>query len=137
MNRGDIIRMAQEAGFNLENGFLLRVTGIDEDLERFAALVADAKAKRMHAEGMVTVGYMRQQIAAERNKVAQWMIDHSYATGHGDTVEDLLKELDWQVRESERNACAAVARQWDVDHPASNYGGCIANMIEARWQDAS
>jgi len=36
----DIIAMAREAGFNLEHGFLLRVTGIDEDLERFAALVA-------------------------------------------------------------------------------------------------
>jgi hypothetical protein len=31
--------MAREAGFNLEQGFLLRVTGIDEDLKRFEALV--------------------------------------------------------------------------------------------------
>jgi uncharacterized protein YoaH (UPF0181 family) len=91
----------------------------------------------MHAEGMVTVGHMRQQIAAERNKVASWMMAQGYATGHGDTTEDLLKELEWQVRESERNACAAIARQWDVDHPASNYGGCIANLIEARGQDAA
>jgi hypothetical protein len=43
MNREDIIRMAREAGFNVEKGFLLRVTGIDEDLERFAALVAAAE----------------------------------------------------------------------------------------------
>ena len=55
-----------------------------EFLERFAALVA----------------------AAEREKVAAWMIERSYATGHGDTVEDLLKELEWQARESEREACA-------------------------------
>ena len=33
--------MAREAGFNVEQGFLLRVTGIDEDLERFAKLVAE------------------------------------------------------------------------------------------------
>jgi hypothetical protein len=33
------IDMAREAGFNLEQGFLLRVTGIDEDLKRFEALV--------------------------------------------------------------------------------------------------
>ena len=39
MNREDIIRMAREAGFNVEQGYLLRITGIDEDLERFAALV--------------------------------------------------------------------------------------------------
>jgi hypothetical protein len=35
---------------------------------------------------------------------------------------------------AERNACAAIARQWDVDHQGSNYGGCIANLIEARGQ---
>ncbi len=43
MDRDSIIRMAREAGFNVEQGFLLRVTGIDEDLERFAALVAAAE----------------------------------------------------------------------------------------------
>ena len=32
----DIIAMARKAGFNVEQGFLLRVTGIDEDLVRFA-----------------------------------------------------------------------------------------------------
>ena len=34
-----VMDMAREAGFNVEQGFLLRITGIDEDLERFAALV--------------------------------------------------------------------------------------------------
>jgi hypothetical protein len=43
MNRDDIIRWAREAGFNIEQGFLLRVTGIDEDLARFAELVAAAE----------------------------------------------------------------------------------------------
>jgi hypothetical protein len=37
--------------------------------------------------------------AEEREKVARWMIQHSYATGHGDTTEDLLKELEWQIKE--------------------------------------
>ncbi len=57
--------------------------------------------------------------AAERNKVAQWMMAQGYATGHGDTTEDLLEELDWQITESwskvvvasveaEREACAKV-----------------------------
>ena len=43
MTRDEIIRMAREAGFNVDQGFLLRVTGIDEDLERFAHLVAAAE----------------------------------------------------------------------------------------------
>lgn len=32
-------------------------------------------------------------------KLARWMIRNSFATGHGDTLEDLLTELEWQVRE--------------------------------------
>jgi hypothetical protein len=67
---------------------MAREAGFDGDngsLRRFAALVA----------------------AAERNKLAQWMIDRSYATGHGDTTEDLLKELEWQVADR----CAEIADQ--------------------------
>ena len=47
MTREDIIHMAREAGFNVEKGYLLRITGIDEDLERFAALVASAERERI------------------------------------------------------------------------------------------
>ena len=39
-----------------------------------------------------------------RQKVAQWMIDRGYATGHGDTIEDLSRELDWQIEERIKNA---------------------------------
>ena len=47
-------------------------------------------------------------IETEREKVAAWMMRQGYATGHGDTVEDLLQELDWQIREQEREACAKL-----------------------------
>jgi hypothetical protein len=36
----------------------------------FAKLVADAEAKRMQDEGMVTIGYMREQVAKEREACA-------------------------------------------------------------------
>ena len=39
----------------------------------------------------------------ERNKLAAWMIERGYATGHGDSTEGLLKELEWQIEESVRN----------------------------------
>jgi hypothetical protein len=39
------------------------------------------------------------------------MMAQGYATGHGGTIEGLLNELDWQVRESEREACAQVAEK--------------------------
>ena len=76
MSREDIIRMAREAGFDphdMSDDFTCNL----EDIEHFAALVA----------------------ATERNKLAAWMIKHGYATGHGDTIEDLLKELEWQIEE--------------------------------------
>jgi 5,10-methylenetetrahydrofolate reductase len=43
MTRDDIIRMAREAGINVEQGFLLRFAGVEDDLERFAVLVAAAE----------------------------------------------------------------------------------------------
>jgi hypothetical protein len=30
------------------------------------------------------------------------MMERGYATGHGDTIEELLNELEWQVVERER-----------------------------------
>jgi hypothetical protein len=73
MTRDDIIRMAREAGmaYYWRTGEITYI----EKLERFAALVEDAQAKRMHNEGFVTVGHMRQQIAAEREAVASMVED--------------------------------------------------------------
>ena len=34
-----------------------------------------------------------------REELARWMREHSLATGHGETMEDLLAELSWQVRD--------------------------------------
>ena len=103
MNREDIIRMAREAGIGPVYGY--------ESIERFAALVT----------------------ATERNKLAAWMIERGYATGHGDTVEDLLKELEWQIAEREREACAKVCDVLAV-HPeyASDITKVAAQAIRAR-----
>jgi hypothetical protein len=59
--------------------------------------------------------------------VAKWMIDRGYATGHGDTIEELLKELEWQIRENEREACAKVCEAWVKDHAKTDnctYADC-------------
>ena len=108
MDREEIIRMAREAGL---------AYGSDEkplnSVTRFAALVA----------------------AAERNKLAAWMMRQGYATGHGDTVEDLLKELEWQIAEREREACAKVCDVLAV-HPeyASDITKVAAQAIRARGE---
>ncbi len=63
--------------------------------------------------------------------VAKWMIDRGYATGHGDTIEDLLKELEWQIRESEREACARVCEEYENDMGYGQPQKC-ADAIRAR-----
>lgn len=56
------------------------------------------------------------------NEIANWMIARGYATGHGDTIADLLQELEWQIAENwtrgmangvaeEREACAKVCEE--------------------------
>jgi hypothetical protein len=84
MNREDIIRMARN-----EYGIYAFTA---DSLTEFANLVA----------------------AAEREKLAAWMIQRGFATGHGDTIKDLLKELEWQIEErikNEREACARLCDQ--------------------------
>ena len=52
MTDGQIIEMARRAGFNVDQGFLLRVTGIDEDLARFAKLVAEKAWSEGYKQGI-------------------------------------------------------------------------------------
>jgi hypothetical protein len=106
----DIIAMARKAGPLISTPF-------DVWCERFAALAQ----------------------AAERNKLAAWMMAQGYATGHGDTIEGLLEELErevgfkraelWIKRISEavlaeREACAEktgeFARKWWSIHCETN-----------------
>ena len=96
MDREEIIRMAREAGCiprrHPEYDNDIQVFATPDVLERFAALVA----------------------AAERNKLAAWMIERGYATGHGDSIEKLLEELEWQIEErirNEREACAEACEE--------------------------
>jgi hypothetical protein len=107
MTRDDIIRMAREAG--LRSAVILHLYGGKEGALCDSEIEELAQIERLF--------HMAQ--AAERNKVAQWMIAKGYATGHGDTVEDLLQELEWQIAENwtrgmvngvqaEREACAKV-----------------------------
>jgi hypothetical protein len=48
-------------------------------------------------------------------EIARWMIARGYATGHGDSVEDLLGELEWQAREGKRRSSRRPKRIRDPD----------------------
>ena len=39
-----------------------------------------------------------------RERLAEWMIQHSFSTGHGDTFDALLTELSYQVRQLQKLA---------------------------------
>jgi hypothetical protein len=87
--REDIIRMARQAGFP---DYAMGLASEDawQKTELFAALVA----------------------TTEKQKVVEYMNSRAFATGHGDTIEDLLKEMEWQVAEREREACAKLCDGW-------------------------
>jgi hypothetical protein len=60
----------------------------------------------------------QEDAAAQREKVAHWMRSMGYATGHGDTIEEMLDHLGTQISEglevealTEREACAAICDQ--------------------------
>jgi hypothetical protein len=92
--------------------------------------------RRLHAENAALRAALEQQelpkgggnlppplagragAAAQREKVAHWMRSMGYATGHGDTIEDLLDHLGTQISEGleaevlmEREACADICYQ--------------------------
>jgi len=96
--------MARQAGVYTAHTELTLMAG----LERFAALVT----------------------AYEREECAKWMVERSYATGHGDTVEDLLKELEWQVAEREREACRLIV----LDNSDAEGICCTDDVLEALRQ---
>jgi hypothetical protein len=51
--------------------------------------------QRKHAY-LAGVEFVRRRALA---LICEWMIKNGYATGHGDSVEDLLHQLDWQLQE--------------------------------------
>jgi hypothetical protein len=78
-----IRELAEQAGWDMGD----EVDGFTTRLEKFAELVR----------------------ADERKKVAEWMTERGYTTGHGDTTIKLVRYLEWQVAEKERESCLKLA----------------------------
>jgi len=97
MTRDELIRMAQEAGFAVQKWD----DGVDEVMD----------GDNYHIQTDQVIDFANLVASAERNKVAQWIMARGYSTGHGDTVEDLLTEFNWQVREEERELCAQLCEE--------------------------
>jgi len=52
--------------------------------------------------------YEQGIVATEREKVVKWMTAKGYATGDGNSIEDLLKELEWQIEDRIKNIIQAL-----------------------------
>ena len=70
----------------------------------------------------------------DMNKLADWMIQFGFATGHGDTMEQLLDALGTEIVErieceveAEREACARVCEE-----PGWNAANWCVKAIRAR-----
>lgn len=72
-------------------------------------------------------------------KLAAFMLRNGFATGHGETVGDLLSELEWQVKERDAKtlrACAKLCRDYGeramAAHPSAQEAGAAArNLTDA------
>lgn len=75
------------------------------DLEALEQIAANHGCKCMCGMGsdcpqnQAVLAALREAVAWQREKLAKWMIANSFATGHGDSFDDLLRELSWQVKE--------------------------------------
>ena len=90
MTQDEIIEMARQASFTENSGFKRCFVCNPLSLEYFAKLVAEK----------------------EREVVANWIMDRGFATGHGDSIVDLLDQLEWQIAEKEREACAKICDEF-------------------------
>jgi hypothetical protein len=110
-----------------------------EDIIRWAREVEDY-ADTIYEKGEYHPGWLEvrdQRFAAlvataEKQKVVEYMNSRAFATGHGDTIEDLLKEMEWQVAEREREACAKVCL--NMEGMAGDYADKYAAAIRARGE---
>ena len=108
---------------------------IDKDMN-VTHLDMELCAKGPHnAYTALAMAIWNKAIETEREKVAQWMMQRGYATGHGDTIEDLLKELDWQIRESEREACAKACEE--ITNELSNWPAAYDVVTAETKQDST
>ena len=95
MNREEVISLAEEAlSIRMEDKVWTMST---THLEHFANAIANN----------------------QRAKLALWMMSQGYATGHGDSIEKLLEELEWQICEKLEKG---VRNEWGSQHAPEKEG---------------
>ncbi len=75
---------------------ILRSNGTTEHANAIAAAILELRE-------------LRESSAINLELVAQFMIQHSFATGHGDNIASLLGEFGWQISEHNKRFAAKDA----------------------------
>lgn len=83
------------------------------------------------AETPAFVLALQQRIDEQREKVATWIMSLGLSTGHGDTLEDLLKEAHWQVREYQQRIATLEAAISEMTTDPSAGGGVMKRLRAA------
>ena len=78
---------------------------------------------------------LRERLNTERVTVADWFMHRGFATGHGDAIVDMIDELEWQIAEKEREACAKMCDYVYDNIVTDEHIKAMAFKIRARGQE--
>lgn len=90
----DLRKAAQDA---LDTWDYRKKLGMEDVAEEMEALRAALQPDPM--QRLTDVQQEMEAIEAAKQRLLEIMRRNSLATGHGDTIDDALKELDWQLSE--------------------------------------
>lgn len=103
MKIGDLVRFANEK----DGGPVHRVVSVMSDslieLHDYGGYFAPHLF--VEADDVADIPVSDQTLHADR-EIVEWMHGHGLATGHGDTLTDMLNEARAQIRDQERERCA-------------------------------
>lgn len=118
------IKAAKDRGIDInadKDGYLAVISGLIDELESDATRCPNCENLRLerneharwrqdladkldeverHRDALaVALNKCENDLMAAHNSLAQMMLRRSLATGHGDTVPDMVRELEWQIVE--------------------------------------
>lgn len=124
MTKEEIIAMAKKAGWDDHH------CQFDTRIKHFAELVADAEAKRIYEQGMVTVGHMREQITLAIKNAPD------YKMGYADGTATEQERLKWDIHSCgptcKRYACVATREAVQAEREAiyDEWHSCVMSDLE-------
>lgn len=93
-------------------------------------------AGNIYLSALCVINHLQNEAADLRERLAGLTMSLGFATGHGDTAADILKELEWQLEErlakAREEAIEECARECDKVGRMLSYGAGYACKIAAK-----